>query len=42
MQLLKILIYLIILTVPVAGWGSELVYVLDVRIDPSAIMGKAF
>lgn len=36
MQLLKILIYLIILTVPVAGWGSELVYVLDVRIDPSA------
>ena len=35
MQLLKILIYLILLTIPVAGWGSELKYVLDVRIDPS-------
>ncbi len=40
MQLLKILIYLIILAVPVAGWGSELVYVLDVRIDPAA--GRLF
>ncbi|MEN8245230.1 MAG: ChaN family lipoprotein [Thermodesulfobacteriota bacterium] len=36
MPVSRILIFLIVLSVPAAGWGSGLTYVLDVRIDPAA------
>jgi hypothetical protein len=36
MPYIRALIYLIFLAIPAAGWGSELTYVLDVRIDPQA------
>jgi aminopeptidase N len=43
MRFSKTLIYLIILSIPASVWGSELTYVLDVRIDPpgGAIHGTA-
>jgi len=36
MRFIKTLIFFIILSIPAIVWGSELTYVLDVRIDPPA------
>lgn len=36
MRFLKTLIYFFLMAIPAAGWGSELTYVLDVRVDPPA------